>query len=350
MSTTGIFIDAPSPFDDPSADIIVRSAERVDFRMHKLLLSLASPFFKEMFEVPQPPTIDGGEAQGSPDPDDTRDGIPVIFMYDDQNQICGKAVVEFILSSCHPKCLQSSRASPASDIIGTVVDVGTRYGMDYAVKTVLRDPHLLVTNPFVLFVCACQHKLAEEATLAAKEILRFRIEKFPREPAWKVISAYQYHTLLEFHRRCGKATAALAQSDNADWIPEHTLRLFPDQHVPCSSSYRDSNSTLGCWNMTVGFSRDFGDIWGMKPTTNFPNSSIQQWWIDYMGSISRALDSKPHSSTVDEPERVDDATGAACPTCAVQARVLMRNFVPIFKQQVEKVIDEICESPEFAFT
>ncbi|KAJ7759154.1 hypothetical protein B0H16DRAFT_1313498 [Mycena metata] len=343
MTTTRKFTEAPPPFDDPSADIIVRSAEGVDFHMHKLLLSLASPFFKEMFELPQPP-IDGGEVEGSPrlEVDNTRDGIPVILMYDDQNQACGQTVVEFMLSSCHPTCLQSNKPFLDAHILGTVVDVGRRYGMDGVVKSALRYPHILATNPFVLFPHACQQKLAEEGTLAAKETLRFRIKEFPHEPALKLISGYQYHALLKFHQRCGEATAILAQCDKMDWIPQSTLRLFPEQHHPCSSleTYRDSISTLSQWNQRAGVSTML--TWGMcVPTRGFPSSSIQQWWIDYMGSTSRALKSKPHSSTVDEPQRVDDAKGAACPNCAVQARVFMRNFIPIFKQQVEKVIHEV---------
>ncbi|EIW58580.1 uncharacterized protein TRAVEDRAFT_20544 [Trametes versicolor FP-101664 SS1] len=47
--------DAPYPFNQPSAYIILRSSDAVDFRVHSLILTQASPFFAGMFELPQPP-------------------------------------------------------------------------------------------------------------------------------------------------------------------------------------------------------------------------------------------------------------------------------------------------------
>ena len=39
------------------ADVIIRAAGTLDFRAHKAILSLVSPFFKDMFTLPQPPSI-----------------------------------------------------------------------------------------------------------------------------------------------------------------------------------------------------------------------------------------------------------------------------------------------------
>ena len=51
-------------FDAPDADIILRALgppER-DFRVHKFLLSLASPVFKHMFSLPRPTSDNSGES------------------------------------------------------------------------------------------------------------------------------------------------------------------------------------------------------------------------------------------------------------------------------------------------
>src|SRR5260370_23068338 len=42
-----------SPFSFPDGDIILRSADGIDLRVHISLLSLASPFFRDMFNLPQ---------------------------------------------------------------------------------------------------------------------------------------------------------------------------------------------------------------------------------------------------------------------------------------------------------
>jgi len=63
-------VDAKHPFDDPKADVILRSSDNVDFRCYKLLLAFASPsFFEGMFNLPQPT---GDHVMG-----ETRDGLPV---------------------------------------------------------------------------------------------------------------------------------------------------------------------------------------------------------------------------------------------------------------------------------
>ncbi|KAJ7501149.1 hypothetical protein B0H11DRAFT_755389 [Mycena galericulata] len=58
------------PFDEVGTDIILRSSDGVDFHVYRVVLSLASPFFKQMFSLPQPesatpvPVIPVAEASG----------------------------------------------------------------------------------------------------------------------------------------------------------------------------------------------------------------------------------------------------------------------------------------------
>jgi hypothetical protein len=44
---------AKLPFHHPDGDIIIRSSDGLHFCMMKLLLSLTSPIFKDMFSLPQ---------------------------------------------------------------------------------------------------------------------------------------------------------------------------------------------------------------------------------------------------------------------------------------------------------
>ncbi|KAF7370484.1 BTB domain-containing protein [Mycena sanguinolenta] len=264
------FTNAPPPFDDPNADIIIRSSENVDFRTHKLLLSLASSFFKEMFDIPQPVATDAENQQETM----TRDGTPIIFLYDDRNQVCGKDVVDFILSCCHPARLQSSKPAVPTELLVPIVDVATRYRIDWAANTALANPHFLKTSPLLVFVHACHQGRAAEAALAAKETLRLRLDEFPSDPALKLISGYQYHLLSEFHRRCARAAAAIALAENlTTWITAPTLSQFPASHHPCSPY---GNSHINTWNSKLGFqnwTHFFEEV--LDP-------SSQQWWIQYM--------------------------------------------------------------------
>ncbi|KAH9066069.1 hypothetical protein EDB83DRAFT_2291529 [Lactarius deliciosus] len=57
--------------DVPDANIIIRSSDKVNFRVHKSLLSMSSPFFSDLLSLPQPPD------------DELVDGLPVIQLSED---------------------------------------------------------------------------------------------------------------------------------------------------------------------------------------------------------------------------------------------------------------------------
>ncbi|KAF8992045.1 hypothetical protein BDQ17DRAFT_1460362 [Cyathus striatus] len=50
---------AEEPFDDiQSSDTILRTSDGVNFYIHRIILILGSPFFRDMFSLPQPASID----------------------------------------------------------------------------------------------------------------------------------------------------------------------------------------------------------------------------------------------------------------------------------------------------
>ncbi|TFY54143.1 hypothetical protein EVG20_g9833 [Dentipellis fragilis] len=73
-------------FDFADGDIILRSSDGVQFRLHKLILKIASPVFDDTFSIPQPPTakIDRGS------------DIPIVDMAENEK------VLSMLLSFCYP--------------------------------------------------------------------------------------------------------------------------------------------------------------------------------------------------------------------------------------------------------
>jgi hypothetical protein len=55
---------SPPNFDVPDANFVIRSFDNVDFRVHKSILALASPFFRDLLSLPQP--SDGEIVDGLP--------------------------------------------------------------------------------------------------------------------------------------------------------------------------------------------------------------------------------------------------------------------------------------------
>jgi hypothetical protein len=61
----------PRPSDVPDANLILRSSDSADFRVHKPILAMASPFFKDLLSLPQPSDSE------------SVDGLPVVQLSED---------------------------------------------------------------------------------------------------------------------------------------------------------------------------------------------------------------------------------------------------------------------------
>lgn len=77
---------APAPFNEPNADIILRTSDHIDFHVFSQILIAASPFFRGMFEVPQPP----------PDQQQLKYGRPIVDISEDSKAL------ETLLRICYP--------------------------------------------------------------------------------------------------------------------------------------------------------------------------------------------------------------------------------------------------------
>ncbi len=56
--------DPPKAFNVPDANLIIRSSDLVDFRVHKSILAMVSPFFQHRLSLPQP--FDSESVDGLP--------------------------------------------------------------------------------------------------------------------------------------------------------------------------------------------------------------------------------------------------------------------------------------------
>jgi BTB/POZ domain len=59
------------PSDASDANLVIRSSDFVNFKVHKLVLAVASPFFKDLLSLPQPPDSE------------SVDGLPVVQLSED---------------------------------------------------------------------------------------------------------------------------------------------------------------------------------------------------------------------------------------------------------------------------
>ena len=159
---------AATPFDHAKADIILRSSDNIDFRIFKLFLSLASPFFGALFDIPRPIEENGDQ--------ETKDGLAVIPVTVDSKTL------DTLLRFCYPCTLVDD---PDIEVLKDAIDVleaARRYSLD-GIETKARyaivNPKFLEAEPLRCFVIAHRGRLQEEALLVARYTLTQ-----PLVPSW----------------------------------------------------------------------------------------------------------------------------------------------------------------------
>ena len=184
-TTTVVF----SPFDE--GDVILRSSDGVDFLAYRVVLGLASPFFKSMFSLRQPSDME------------TEDTTPVVHMAEDS------VVVNHLLSYCYP--IQNPIISDLA-VLGAVLEAAIKYDMDEPVRMAkISFCELAKGRPLHAFAISCHLQLEEEAANAAELWNATRMtwensqeEDFVRTlsgssfvPEMDLIPAGSYYRLLE---------------------------------------------------------------------------------------------------------------------------------------------------------
>ena len=100
----------PVGLDMANADIIIQSCDSIKFRVHKLVLSLSSPFFNDMFSLPQPSKSD----------QEVVDGLPAVRLSEDAE------VLNCLLTMLYPIPF----TIPNSDKALVLLAASQKYDMD----------------------------------------------------------------------------------------------------------------------------------------------------------------------------------------------------------------------------
>ncbi|KAH0836778.1 hypothetical protein J3R83DRAFT_8528 [Lanmaoa asiatica] len=207
LQTSATMTYAAAPFDHAKADIILRSSDNTEFRVFKLFLSLASPFFETLFELPQPAETSGDQ--------ETKDDLAVIPVAENSKTL------DTLLRFCYPCTLAED---PKLEVFKDVVDIleaARKYSLDTIerkVRQALSNPEILTAEPLRCFAIAHRGRAREETLLAAKYTLTQ-----PLIPPWfqeiALITAGDLLALLSYHQRCGDAVYALR--NDMSWIRSH---------------------------------------------------------------------------------------------------------------------------------
>jgi hypothetical protein len=303
MSDVGETSTAQAPFDNPDCDIILRSTDAVDFHVFKLILSLASPLFKDMFTLPQ-----GLQSDMS--------SVPIIPVAETSTTL------RSLLLLCYPT------ANPTFNNLEdakAVMEAAKKYDMEGALSRGgdLVMAQSLPTKSLGLYVLCCRFGWQQHVQTVAARTLDIKDLGRPRSEyaGLQWITGLDYERLLVYHYKCGTAAQTLTKSLN--WL-------------------EPSNIDMCMWKCLAEVPISHGtarQIYIAKQG----NRHITPWFHEYLVSIGQELLARPCESTVLESESYDSAVRRAvtCSSCLPNAVVHMAKFRTLFAAEVKKVVAKV---------
>lgn len=245
-------------FDYPDADLVLRSSSPNpdDFYVHRCILSTASPFFKEMFTLPQPPSEDG-----KPLP------TPVLDVAEDAETL--DKLLRFVYPMTNPPV-------DSLDELVLILAAACKYDMPAVVESLRRnliEPRFITEAPLRVYAIATRFDLEEEAKVASKYSLAINILDSPLSDDLKFITAYSYHRLLNLHRHRAEAAQKLLK------IPDN---------VKCM----------------------------MCNGTHYGPFLAPRWWQDFSDRATQELSMRPTSDVIFSMQFLAHSAKAGCERCA----------------------------------
>ncbi|KAJ7281423.1 hypothetical protein C8J57DRAFT_1297575 [Mycena rebaudengoi] len=269
-----------------STDVIIRSADKVLFHTHKLLLSLQSPFFENMFTLPQSP--------------DSSEEVPqTIDVSEDSN------VLANLLRCCDPRC--GTPELETFEEIQRVLEAAVKYDMGHIesrVADLLKAPKFVETSPVRVYAIAILHKREGLARLAAFHSLNVKMEERPNPKELKLISAASLQHLHDYFFACSTAARSAA-------LLEPGIKF------------------QGVWRMP------HPGVWSL----------VCPWWAHYMNLVAEKLRDRPSGATVmnayitGSVEPVKQAH--KCPVCQNSALQHLEQYSKLLAAHIDDLVTKV---------
>ncbi|KDQ50420.1 hypothetical protein JAAARDRAFT_584667 [Jaapia argillacea MUCL 33604] len=291
ISSNATVTDAPKPFDSPKADIILRSSDGIDFRFFKVLLSLSSPLFSSMFDLPS----------AKADHDDLRrDGLPVLVVQEDSHVLTG--LLGFLRPCGAPQF-------DTLELFSRVFQTADKYGMEDvmgALESMLMASKFMESEPGAVYAVACTYKLEKPARAAAKLTLRQSM-LFPFSSMLESASAASLYRLIIYHQACVESALQALRT--------LALRNHPTPSRSCTC------------------------LWATSPLKG-SEVLVKQWFWDYVQAISNDITRVLCGEAIHcVASRLSDVK--ACSYCREAAMMVFSRFVENLQDEVDVAVSQI---------
>ncbi|KDQ32532.1 hypothetical protein PLEOSDRAFT_1098530 [Pleurotus ostreatus PC15] len=313
---------ALEPFDDQHADVILRSCDGTDFYVYKSILSLASPFFRAMFSLPDSHNTNPREGNK-----------PVVDMHEDST------VLDPLLRFCYPT---SPPKLSSRKIFDDVLSAAEKFEMQlceriassYIVDNIDRRD-----SPLECYALAHRfalRKLAKESARRCLELSLDKIVDLGRDANLSYMSSKDYNRLLHYCRECRDACQGFVNGHDFSWLsgPPASEYVF----TTCTACKADSSRRRNSWISIQLGPRSRKDIYG------------KAWWFGHVERIAKAFTASGPGplgvvKAIDFSEAMTDAD--PCDSCRSSAIKDLQNFSVALDRQINIEIDKIELELEF---
>ncbi|KAJ6591175.1 hypothetical protein DFH09DRAFT_195473 [Mycena vulgaris] len=265
------FTDANSPFsgeeetDGVPTDLILRTANRVDFHVHKAIMSFVSPVFRDML----------GEGANIFQPDEFKNGKPIVRVHDPSSAL------ERLLPVCYPFLANTQSRTNTLDGVGSALVAADKYQIPAATAALLATlQSFLGDEPYRVFAIALRIRLEDIVHAAALATLeksywdkREEILEFP--PEW---SAQILLKLYDFRAECATKAAELCA--------EYGSTILTEELDPIGIH------TAVWWSGSEGHGEGCGTVWeDPYPDDHHAPTLISpaKWFIEHMKEVAKAV-------------------------------------------------------------
>ena len=166
---------------------MVQSSDLVNFRVNKVVLSVSSPFFADMFALPQPPD------------NEVIDGLPVVRLSEEAETLNSLLTmlypIPYVVPDGYDKALQLLAASQKYDM----------GGVQYSIRTEIeswRPIALTGTEAFRAFAISSGAKLLPEMETSARHTLNFPMTLEYLSDELPLFEGWALRDLVRYRKRC----------------------------------------------------------------------------------------------------------------------------------------------------
>ena len=311
---------------DSVVDIILRSSDGVQFPVHKSLLSQASPFFNDMFSIPQP--------NSSLDSDAPTDLIDLSEPSE---------TIKLILSLCwHADSPHTSLLIDSLSHIADLLQAADKYDMGTIRKHALyslTQLKFLENEPLRVYAIASRYGFHDTAMLAAQHTLRYPLLHSEYFSELEMVDGGTIYRVLRYHKQC--TAAALKVATDHTWIRDAYVFFDCPEAISDEGDDNDEDEdeeVSGTCTTTIR----------THPSRKHKNGylkevSVHPWWTKFMDTTKVALSESIYSETIRDKGRVMEALSSAsqCSRCRRLVKSDFSKFLDAYVNELEARVNEV---------